>query len=114
MARERKGNDGPVLSKDASLSTLSIWAKELRRKGNYTEAENYYSRVSPSEPRSDMQALAKIEASRNELPTTWIMDVLEGRATAREQMGRLEEALEDGNRMLKIEPTNPRVQFNTD
>ena len=41
------------------------------------------------------------------------MDVLEGRATAREQLGRLEEALEDGNRMLKIEPTNPRVQFNT-
>ena len=41
------------------------------------------------------------------------MDVLEGRAAAREQLGRLEEALEDGNRMLKIEPTNPRVQFNT-
>jgi hypothetical protein len=40
------------------------------------------------------------------------MDVLEGRAAAREQLGRLEEALEDGNRMLKIEGTNPRVQFN--
>ena len=114
MARERKGNDNAVPNKDASLSTLSIWAKELRRKGKYTEAENYYSRVSASVPRSNSQALAKIEASRNELPTTWIMDVLEGRAATREQMGRLEEALEDGNRMLKVEPTNPRVLFNTD
>jgi hypothetical protein len=39
------------------------------------------------------------------------MEVLEGRAAVREQLGRLEEALEDGNRMLKVELTNPRVQF---
>lgn len=47
----------------------------------------------------------------NELPTSWIMDVLEGRAAAREQLGRLEEALEDGNRLLKVGPTNPRVHL---
>src|SRR6266496_75017 len=109
MARQRKGTDTPGLNKDASLSTLSIWAKELRRKGNYSEAENYYSLVYPFEYCFDLQALAKIEASTNELPTTWIMDVLEGRAAASEQLGRVGEALEDGNRMLKIEPTNPRV-----
>ena len=38
-----------------------------------------------------------------------MMEILEGRATVREQMGCLEEALEDGNRMLKIEPSNPKV-----
>jgi hypothetical protein len=37
------------------------------------------------------------------------MDMLEGRAAAREQSGRLEEALADGNRMLKVEKSNPRV-----
>ena len=45
MSRERKGNERPGVNKDATLSTLSIWAKELRRKGNYSEAESYYSRV---------------------------------------------------------------------
>jgi hypothetical protein len=39
------------------------------------------------------------------------MEILEGRATVREQMGCLEDALEDGNRMLIIEPSNPRVLF---
>lgn len=38
------------------------------------------------------------------------MDMLEGRAAAREQNLRLEEALTDGNRMLKVEKSNPRVQ----
>jgi len=37
------------------------------------------------------------------------MEILERRATVREQMGCLEEALEDGNRMLKTEASNPRV-----
>jgi hypothetical protein len=37
------------------------------------------------------------------------METLEGRAQARQLMGRLEEALEDANRMLKIDKTNPRV-----
>jgi hypothetical protein len=39
------------------------------------------------------------------------MGMLEGRAAARESMGRLDEALEDGNRMLKTEKTNPKVTF---
>jgi hypothetical protein len=37
------------------------------------------------------------------------MEMLEGRATVREEMGRLEESLDDGNRMLKIERSNPKV-----
>ena len=37
------------------------------------------------------------------------MDMLEGRAAAREQNGCLEEALADGNRMLRVEKSNPRV-----
>lgn len=38
-----------------------------------------------------------------------LMEMLEGRATARAKLGSLEEALEDGNRMLTIDKTNPRV-----
>jgi len=38
------------------------------------------------------------------------MEMLEGRADTREKIGRLEEALEDGNRMLSVEKTNPRVR----
>jgi len=41
------------------------------------------------------------------------MDMLEGRAAAREQNLRLEEALADGNRMLKVEKSNPRVHQTT-
>jgi len=38
-----------------------------------------------------------------------MIEILEGRASVWEQMGCLGEALEDGNRMLKIEPSNPKV-----
>jgi hypothetical protein len=38
-----------------------------------------------------------------------MMEMLEGRATVREEMGCLAEALRDGNRMLKIERSNPKV-----
>jgi len=38
-----------------------------------------------------------------------MMQVLEGRASVREKLGRFEEALEDGNRMLKFDKTNPKV-----
>jgi len=37
------------------------------------------------------------------------MSFLEGRADARARSGKLELALEDGNRMLAIEKTNPVV-----
>jgi len=37
------------------------------------------------------------------------MDLLEGRAAAREKNNRVEEALADANRMLKLEKSNPRV-----
>jgi len=40
------------------------------------------------------------------------MEMLEGRAAARQQNGKLEEALTDGNRMLKVEKSNPRVTPN--
>lgn len=39
------------------------------------------------------------------------MDMLEGRVAAREKMGRLEEALSDADRMLKVELANPRVHL---
>ena len=35
--------------------------------------------------------------------------MLEGRAAAREHMSRLQDALEDANRMLRTQPINPRV-----
>jgi hypothetical protein len=37
------------------------------------------------------------------------MSFLEGRADARARNGKLELALEDGNRMLAVEKTNPIV-----
>lgn len=39
------------------------------------------------------------------------MSFLEGRAEARARSGKLEQALEDGNRMLTVEKTNPMVDF---
>lgn len=60
---------------------------------------------------TDSKAIAKIEASPTELPTSWSMDMLEGRVAAREKMGRLEEALSDADRMLKVELANPRVHL---
>jgi hypothetical protein len=39
-----------------------------------------------------------------------MMEMLEGRAYARSQMGQLEVALEDGNRMLTVDKTNPIVR----
>jgi len=38
-----------------------------------------------------------------------LLEMLEGRATAKEHMTLLQDALEDANRMLRIESTNPRV-----
>lgn len=35
--------------------------------------------------------------------------MLEGRAAARERMNHVQDALEDANRMLETQPTNPRV-----
>ena len=37
--------------------------------------------------------------------------MLEGRAAAREEAGRTDEALHDANRMLKVERANPRVSL---
>jgi hypothetical protein len=37
------------------------------------------------------------------------MAFLEGRADARKRNGKLEQALEDGNRMLSVDKTNPTV-----
>jgi hypothetical protein len=37
-------------------------------------------------------------------------EMLEGRAYARSQIGQLEAALEDGNRMLTVDKTNPMVR----
>jgi hypothetical protein len=42
---KRTNSDVAGLPRDASISTLSIWAKELRQKGAYEKAENCYSRV---------------------------------------------------------------------
>jgi hypothetical protein len=39
------------------------------------------------------------------------MEMLEGRAHARSQIDQLEPALEDGNRMLTVDKTNPMVRF---
>ena len=36
--------------------------------------------------------------------------MLEGRANVRAQLGSLEDALADGNRMLSVEKTNPKVR----
>jgi hypothetical protein len=37
------------------------------------------------------------------------MTLLEGRIAAREKLGTIEEALADGNRMLSVDKTDPRV-----
>jgi electron transfer flavoprotein alpha/beta subunit len=37
------------------------------------------------------------------------MSLLEGRADAKARNGKLEQALDDGNRMLAVEKTNPMV-----
>ena len=39
-----KAADG-TMPNTASLSTLSLWAKEYLRKGNYDKAEEYYSKA---------------------------------------------------------------------
>lgn len=60
---------------------------------------------------ADLKAIAKIEAGSNTiLSVLYLMDMLEGRADSRARMGRIEEALEDGNRMLKVDNANPRVR----
>jgi len=46
MPRNKSLADASTALKDASLSTLSIWAKEYMLKGKYDKAEDYYSRVS--------------------------------------------------------------------
>jgi hypothetical protein len=52
MPRNKSLADASAALKDASLSTLSIWAKEYMLKGKYDKAEDYYSRVSvPAEAR---------------------------------------------------------------
>jgi hypothetical protein len=44
-SRKCSNVDANRIPKDASLSTLSIWAKELRHQGRYPSAEKYYSHV---------------------------------------------------------------------
>jgi hypothetical protein len=45
MPSDKAANGSAVTN--ASLPTLSIWAKEHLLKGNYDKAEEYYSRVLP-------------------------------------------------------------------
>jgi tetratricopeptide (TPR) repeat protein len=59
--------------------------------------------------RADLKkALAKLESQPTESPHK-LLEVLAGRASVREQAGRLEEALQDANRILKVVPKHPRV-----
>jgi hypothetical protein len=45
MFRKRRNVDADGIPKNASLSTLSTWAKELQHQGKYSIAEKYYSHV---------------------------------------------------------------------
>jgi tetratricopeptide (TPR) repeat protein len=54
------------------------------------------------------KALAKLESQPTESPHK-LLEVLAGRASVREQASRLEEALQDANRILKVVPKHPRV-----
>ena len=80
--------------------------REIQRGG-----EILLSRRTLSLRDADSKAVAKIEASSNTtISVPYLMDMLEGRADVRAQMGRIEDALEDGNRMLKVDNANPRVR----
>jgi len=47
--------------------------------------------------------------SLSSIPLEVMMEALKGRSQTREQLNLLDQALEDGNRMLKLDKTNPRV-----
>jgi hypothetical protein len=109
-ARVHHNVEAILTGKDASLSTLIIVARELRSKGDFAKAEDLYSRVTNHSKvlMLTLKALAKLESQPTESPHK-LLEVLAGRASVREQAGRLEEALQDANRILKVVPKHPRV-----
>jgi hypothetical protein len=109
-ARVHHNVEAILTGKDASLSTLIIIAREVCSKGDFARAEDLYSRVTNTQTYLvlNLKALAKLESQPTESPHK-LLEVLAGRASAREQAGRLEEALQDANRILKVVPKHPRV-----